>query len=153
MKRVFVAVFLAWAMGVTPGAADDAVVPTSTPSTDQPSATSGPSTAWQEPAATVTADPADVVEQSGETGEMTVVYAVQDGDSLRVVSDTATSTSDAIATVDQVQDRPDVVAVEVDTTRRLTGLPASQSRPGVTSTIRRESRAAAIPSADPSRSQ
>lgn len=139
--------------GVTPGAADDAVVPTSTPSTDQPSATSGPSTAWQEPAATVTADPADVVEQSGETGEMTVVYAVQDGDSLRVVSDTATSTSDAIATVDQVQDRPDVVAVEVDTTRRLTGLPASQSRPGVTSTIRRESRAAAIPSADPSRSQ
>ncbi len=42
---------------------------------------------------------------------------------------------------------------EVDTTRRLTGLPASQSRPGVTSTIRRESRAAAIPSADPSRSQ
>ena len=140
-------------MGVTPGAADDAVVPTSTPSTDQPSATSGPSTAWQEPAATVTADPADVVEQSGETGEMTVVYAVQDGDSLRVVSDTATSTSDAIATVDQVQDRPDVVAVEVDTTRRLTGLPASQSRPGVTSTIRRESRAAAIPSADPSRSQ
>jgi len=153
VKRVFVAVFLAWAMGVTPGAADDAVVPTSTPSTDQPSATSGPSTAWQEPAATVTADPADVVEQSGETGEMTVVYAVQDGDSLRVVSDTATSTSDAIATVDQVQDRPDVVAVEVDTTRRLTGLPASQSRPGVTSTIRRESRAAAIPSADPSRSQ
>lgn len=153
MKRVFVAVFLAWAMGVPPGAADDAVVPTSTPSTDQPSATSGPSTAWQEPAATVTADPADVVEQSGETGEMTVVYAVQDGDSLRVVSDTATSTSDAIATVDQVQDRPDVVAVEVDTTRRLTGLPASQSRPGVTSTIRRESRAAAIPSADPSRSQ
>lgn len=140
-------------MGVTPVAADDAVVPTSTPSTDQPSATSGPSTAWQEPAATVTADPADVVEQSGETGEMTVVYAVQDGDSLRVVSDTATSTSDAIATVDQVQDRPDVVAVEVDTTRRLTGLPASQSRPGVTSTIRRESRAAAIPSADPSRSQ
>lgn len=139
--------------GGHPGAADDAVVPTSTPSTDQPSATSGPSTAWQEPAATVTADPADVVEQSGETGEMTVVYAVQDGDSLRVVSDTATSTSDAIATVDQVQDRPDVVAVEVDTTRRLTGLPASQSRPGVTSTIRRESRAAAIPSADPSRSQ
>jgi len=153
VKRVFVAALLAWAMGVTPGAADDAVVPTSTPSTDQPSATSGPSTAWQEPAATVTADPADVVEQSGETGEMTVVYAVQDGDSLRVVSDTATSTSDAIATVDQVQDRPDVVAVEVDTTRRLTGLPASQSRPGVTSTIRRESRAAAIPSADPSRSQ
>jgi subtilisin family serine protease len=153
VKRVFVAVFLALAMGVTPVAADDAVVPTSTPSTDQPSATSGPSTAWQEPAATVTADPADVVEQSGETGEMTVVYAVQDGDSLRVVSDTATSTSDAIATVDQVQDRPDVVAVEVDTTRRLTGLPASQSRPGVTSTIRRESRAAAIPSADPSRSQ
>ena len=101
----------------------------------------------------MTADPADVVEQSGETGEMTVVYAVQDGDSLRVVSDTATSTSDAIATVDRVQDRPDVVAVEVDTTRRLTGLPASQNQARVTSTIRRESRAAAIPSADPSRSQ
>jgi subtilisin family serine protease len=154
VKRAFVAIFLALALGATPVAADDAVVPVAAAPTDQPPVTDQ-SNAWQEPAATVSADPVEVVERSGETGEMTVVYAVQDGDSLRVVSDNATSTSDAIATVDQVQDRPDVVAVEVDTTRQLTGLPASQSRPGVTSSIRRtrESRAAAAPSTDPSRSQ
>ncbi len=125
VKRAFVSIVVALAMGVTPAAADDssmAPADSPSPSTATP-VLSPPDPSWQEPAESVIADPEDVVEESGDTGAMTVVYAVQDGDSLEIVTDRASSTADAVETVAEVQGQPDVVAVDVDTDRQLTGMP------------------------------
>ncbi len=118
MKRALVAIAVALALGSAPVAADDdAGTPTPAPAAQ----------AWEEPSATVLADPDTVVAQSGDSGAMTVVYAVQDGDSLRIETEPARSAADAAQTIADIQAQPDVVAVDVDTTRRLTGLPTAGS--------------------------
>jgi len=111
-----VALCVALALGTTPAVADDVVVPPADPApvTDQ----------WTRPAPSVSTDPQQLVEESGDTGAMTVVYAVQDGDSLRIETQQAPSAGAAEQTIADVQADPAVVAVEVDTaTRRLTGMP------------------------------
>ncbi|HQR80680.1 MAG TPA: S8 family serine peptidase [Actinomycetota bacterium] len=133
MKRVLVAIALALALGVTPAAADDpAAAPSPLGPADAPVAGTAPVPAvptsaedWTQPAPTVTADPQAVVEKSGDSGSMTVVYAVQDGDSLRIETQEAGTRSEAADTIADIQAAPDVVAVEVDTTRHLTALPSA----------------------------
>ena len=116
MKRAFVAIAVALALGTAPVVADD---DTGTP------APAPVAQAWEVPAATVLADPDTVVAQSRDSGAMTVVYAVQDGESLRIETEPAQSAADAADTIADIQAQPDVVAVDVDTTRRLTGLPTA----------------------------
>lgn len=135
VKRVLVALALALSLGTTPATADGGVIAprppdaTGGPAGGAPALTALPETApaegWTEPAATVTADPQEVVAQSGDSGAMTVVYAVQDGDSLRIETQPADSRRDAADTIADIQAAPDVVAVEVDTTRQLTALPSA----------------------------
>jgi subtilisin family serine protease len=132
VHRALVAIVVALTLGVTPAVADDSAV---TPADSPPAGTSipvpaPPDPAWQEPAESVITDPEDLVADSGDTGAMTVVYAVQDGDSLDIVTDRAKSSADAVETVAEVQGQPDVVAVDVDTDRQLTGMP-SVVPPGV----------------------
>ena len=115
MKRAFVAIAVALALGTAPVAADAVGTPAPEPVAH----------AWEQPAATVLADPDTVVAQSGDSGAMTVVYAVQDGDSLRIETEPARSAADAATRIAEIQAQPDVVAVDVDTTRRLTGLPTA----------------------------
>ncbi len=119
---------VALALGVSPAAADDA--------SSAPVDTPLPAQDWQQPAPSVTADPQDLVEASGDSGAMTVVYAVQDGDGLRIETESARSAQSAADVIAEVQDAPDVLAVEVDAPRQLTGMPL-----------------APIPSADPSRGE
>ncbi len=106
-------------LGVVPAAADDAVAP---------------DPQWARPATSVTQSPQDLVEQAPSSGPLTVVYAVQDGDSLRVQTQTASNPTAAEQTVADVQQQPDVVAVDVDVPRRLTSLPgaATATDPGRT---------------------
>lgn len=88
--------------------------------------TSAPPTApvaqeqWTQPAASVVADPQDLVEESGGTGAVTVVYAVQDGDELRIETQRVGSPERAEAAIDDVQQQDDVLAVDVDAPRTLT---------------------------------
>ncbi len=111
-----VALSVALALGTTPVAAEDVVVPSAEPTPV--------SVQWTEPAPTVSTDPQHLVEESGDSGAMTVVYAVQDGDSLRIETQRAPSESAAAQTIAEVQADPAVVAVEVDAaTHRLTGMP------------------------------
>ncbi len=125
MRREIIAIAgaaaVALSMGVAPVAAEDS----GTPATPTPGPAPVAAAAdWTEPAATVEQDPASLVEASGDSGTMTVVYAVQDGDDLQVRTVPAASQSAAERTIAAVQDRPDVLAVDVDAPRRLTGLPA-----------------------------
>lgn len=116
MKWVIVATIVALAAGMAPATADESVAgPTQTPVADQPD--------WSSPAGTVTTEPEELVDRSGDTGSMTVVYAVQDGDSLRIETAPAASPGDAATAIADIQSRPDVLAVEVDTPRQLTGRP------------------------------
>lgn len=117
-----VAIAVALSLGVAPAVADDTVLPAEPPAPP----------AWTRPAASVDQDPAALVAASGDTGAMTVVYAVQEGDALQVRTAPAPSTAAAEVTIAAIQDRPDVVAVGVDVPRRLTGLPttAVASDPG-----------------------
>lgn len=64
-----------------------------------------------------------LIEESGDAGAMTVVYAVQDGDGLRIETESVRSEDAAADVIADVQDEPDVLAVEVDAPRQLTGLP------------------------------
>lgn len=69
MKWVIVATIVALAAGMAPATADESVAgPTQTPVADQPD--------WSSPAGTVTTEPEELVDRSGDTGSMTVVYAV-----------------------------------------------------------------------------
>ncbi len=113
------------AVGITPAAADDRVATPPGPGVEQPAAPAA-DPAWTQPAASVVADPEQIVEKSGDTGAMTVVYAVQDGDSLRIETQPARSAADAAQTVAEVQQQPDLVAVEVDVPRQLTSLPSAR---------------------------
>lgn len=113
MKRAFVAIAVALALGTTPAAADDGSSAPLDPPTQN----------WQQPASSVTTDPQTLVEQSGDSGAMTVVYAVQDGDSLRIETEPARSPDAAADVIEDVQAEADVLAVEVDAPRRLTGSP------------------------------
>lgn len=106
---------IALALGITPAAADDAG--------HAPGQTPAPAPQWQEPAASVTTDPQTLVEESGDAGAMTVVYAIQDGDDLRIETESVRSADAAADLIAEVQDEPDVLAVEVDAPRQLTGLP------------------------------
>ena len=93
-----------------PAAADDSGTPEATPQ-------------WALPAASVAADPATLIEQANEAGSMTITYAVQEGDTLRIETEQVASPTAAEQTIADVQQQPDVIAVEVDEPRRLTGLP------------------------------
>ncbi len=126
VKRAFVAIAVALALGTTPAAADDGSSAPLAPATQD----------WQQPAPSVTTDPQTLVEKSGDSGAMTVVYAVQDGDSLRIETEPARSPDAAADVIEDVQAEPDVLAVEVDAPRRLTGAPM-----------------APLPSADPNRTE
>jgi subtilisin family serine protease len=98
-------------MGAMPARADDGTsVPPRTPSQEP----------WAKPAASVVADPQDLVEQSGDTGAVTIVYAVQDGDELRIETQRVTTPERAEAAIDDVQRQDDVLAVDVDAPRTLT---------------------------------
>lgn len=110
MRRTLVAILVALSVGVAPVAADDSGVP------------SAPDAAWAQPAATVDTAPAVIVESSGESGGMSVVYAVQDGEALRVDTVSATDAADARRTIADIQATSDVIAVDVDVPRRVTGL-------------------------------
>ncbi len=117
MRRAIVAISVALSLGAAPAAADDS----GTPAAD-----------WAQPAATVAQNPSALVAKSGDSGEMTVVYAVQDDDQLQVRTAVAPSADAAEQTIADIQEQPDVVAVDVDVPRRLDGLAttASASDPG-----------------------
>jgi subtilisin family serine protease len=70
------------------------------------------------------ADPQDLIEQSGASGPVTVVYALQDGDGLRVETTRAATPESAEDTIGVVQRRRDVLAVDVDAPRSLSSLGA-----------------------------
>lgn len=147
---------VALTLGVAPVAADTNVPADVPPATVSPADGSLPDRSdqgWEEPAATVAADPVDVVAQSEDSGAMTVVYAEQTGDSLRVVTEQAESPQDAVARVAQVQGQPAVVAVDVDSPRRLSGFPVAKKRPEKLVRTVTKPRAATTASADPSRGQ
>ncbi len=117
MRRAIVAISVALSLGAAPAAADDS----GTPAAD-----------WAQPAATVAQNPSALVAKSGDSGEMTVVYAVQDDDQLQVRTAVAPSADAAEQTIADIQEQPDVVAVDVDVPRRLDGLAttATASDPG-----------------------
>ena len=98
-------------LGVVPAAADDAILP-------------APGDLWAQPAASVTEDPAALIDQAGESGAMTVVYAVQEGQSLQVETRQVPNTAAAEQTITALQQNPEVLAVDVDAPRRLTSLSA-----------------------------
>lgn len=142
MKRGFVALVVAVALGASPAAADPGTVGAQPPApTDDQD--------WTEPTASVATDPADLVEDSGDSGAMTVVYAVKDGDSLSIETQRARSATDAASTIAEIQTEPDVLAVDVDTTRYLTGMPYKTSRDPAS--LRSAARVAVA--ADPARDQ
>jgi len=114
VKRACVVVAVVLALGITPAAADDAVPTPAEPPRAQE---------WQEPAPSVMTSPQTLIEESGDAGAMTVVYAVQDGDGLRIETESVRSEDAAADVIADVQDEPDVLAVEVDAPRQLTGLP------------------------------
>jgi subtilisin family serine protease len=146
VKRILVAMTIALALGATPVVADDnAPLPVAHD-------VSADTQDWQQPAATVDAEPADIVARSADRGEMTVVYAVQSGESLHVVTERVDSAQEAIAAVEQVQDDPQVLAVDVDSPRRLTGRPPAGRSPEIRARTAGVP-AAAVTSADPSRTQ
>lgn len=113
MIPVVAAVAAALMVGVvpsSPGAAAEVAEPENPP-------------AWTQPAASTSADPQAIVEQSGDSGPMTVVSAVQDGAVLRIETEPVASTAQAVTAIAEAQDNPDLVAVDVDSVHRLTGLP------------------------------
>lgn len=112
VRRAIVAISVVLSLGVVPAAADDSVAPAEQPQ------------AWESPAASVTTDAQRLVDAAGDTGPATVVYAVQDGNELRIETQPTTTTSDTVDTITDIQQQPDVVAVDVDVTRQLTGMPA-----------------------------
>lgn len=107
MRRAIVAISVALSLGAAPGAADDSVAPAAD---------------WAQPAASVAQDPAALVAKAGDTGDMTVVYAVQEDDQLQVRTAAAPSAEAAETTIAAIQEQPDVVAVDVDVPRRLDSL-------------------------------
>lgn len=98
-------------LGVVPAAADDAIEP----------ALSNPQQ-WATPAATVSEDPAVLIDTAGESGAMTVVYAVQDGPDLQIQTEQVADEKAAEGAIAEIQQKPGVVAVDVDAPRRLTSL-------------------------------
>ena len=111
VRRAIVAISVVLSLGAVPAAADDSGTPEVTPQ-------------WAQPAASVAADPATLIELADETGSMTITYAVQEGDTLRIETEQVASPAAAEQTIAEVQQQPDVIAVEVDEPRRLTGLQA-----------------------------
>ncbi len=111
VRRAVVAISVALSLGVVPAAADDAITP-------------APPQQWAQPAASVTADPDQLIEKADGSGPMTVVYAVQEGDTLRIETQPVASEAAAEDAITEVQQQADVVAVDVDSPRRLTSLPA-----------------------------
>jgi subtilisin family serine protease len=110
VRRAIVAISVVLSLGVMPAAADDSVAPPADPQ-------------WAQPAASVSQDAASLVEQAGDSGAMTIVYAVQDGDSLVIETEQVPTPAQAEQTIADVQQQSDVVAVDVDAPRRLTSLP------------------------------
>jgi subtilisin family serine protease len=128
MKRVLLALTLGsglcLSLAVAPVAALDPAVPDiAPPVAEQP--------LWTEPAPSVDADPEVLVDKAQAADvadeDMTVVYAVQEGDNLAIRTEPAASPALAEDVIADVQDQPDVVAVEIDAPRQLTSVPTALS--------------------------
>lgn len=96
-----------------------AVSTAATPSFAAPAGPDDRDPAWSRPAASVSADAQTLVRSSGESADMSIVYAVEDGGKLRIESVDVADPAEATRAVEQVQALPDVVAVDIDTTHRL----------------------------------